>query len=140
MLVVGGREVKTIGRQAAQGWPQNGRDFFCLDADLPVAGLVAAVAGVKIAVDRLRGLRCQGRLSRCRSWAKEGEMSSVFTIVFQVIGVILQIGNWATGIVPEKYRWIVGLVVALAQAVQGYKAHFVNPDGSPAALPYVAPR
>ncbi len=64
-------------------------------------------------------------------------MSKLFTIIFQVLAGIIQLGNYATDFLPEKYKWIVGLVVGVAQVFQAYKAHFFNPDGTPAAQPFV---
>ena len=64
-------------------------------------------------------------------------MTRIFTIIFQVLAGAVQLGNYALDIVPEKYKWIVMLVVGVAQVFQAHKAHFTNPDGTPAAQPFV---
>jgi hypothetical protein len=57
-------------------------------------------------------------------------------LIFQALGLIVQYGNFASGMVPPKAQPYVSLVVALAQAAVAWKAHTVNPDGTPAAQPY----
>ena len=60
----------------------------------------------------------------------------LFTIVFQVLAGLIQLGNLASGVVPARWQWVVALVVAVAQAFQAQRAHFFNPDGTDAATPY----
>ena len=64
-------------------------------------------------------------------------MTKWFTIIFQALAGVVQLGNYALDIVPEKYKWIVVLVVGVAQVFQAQKAHFTNPDGTPATQPFV---
>ena len=66
-------------------------------------------------------------------------MNRTFTIIFQVVAGVIQFGNYAMDVVPAKYKWIVALVVGIAQAFQAQQAHFSNPDGTPATVPYVKP-
>ena len=67
-------------------------------------------------------------------------MSKAFTIVFQVIGVVLQLGNAMSGVVPKDYQFLTAGIIGILQAIQGILAHYYNPDGTPAAVPYVAPK
>lgn len=54
----------------------------------------------------------------------------------QVIGTIGQAINTASGLVPTKYQFWVSAVLGLLQLVSGVLAHFSNPDGTPASVPY----
>jgi len=59
-----------------------------------------------------------------------------FNVVFQTAATVVQVGNQALDIVPEKYKAPVALVVGLAQAVVAWNAHYKNPNGESAKLPY----
>jgi hypothetical protein len=61
-------------------------------------------------------------------------------VVIQVLGTIVQVVNLVSGVVPKDFEWVVAGVVGVIQAVTGILAHFANPDGTPAAAPYVAPK
>jgi len=65
-------------------------------------------------------------------------MTFTVHIVFQAIAMVIQLGNFAVGVVPEKYKWIVTGVVGMAQAGMAFKAHWVNPDGTPAEAAHKA--
>jgi hypothetical protein len=57
-------------------------------------------------------------------------------IAVQVVAFVLQALNQLMPIVPAKYQLWVTFAIAVAQAVSALLAHFVNPDGSSAKLPY----
>ena len=58
-------------------------------------------------------------------------------VVIQVLSMILQVLNYATPVVPVKYQVFVTFAIAVVQALSALLAHFKNPDGTPAATPYV---
>jgi hypothetical protein len=64
-------------------------------------------------------------------------MKLSWNLVFQGLALIVQYGNQASGFVPPKYQPAVGLVVGLAQGAVAWRAHYFNPDGTAASLPYV---
>lgn len=64
-------------------------------------------------------------------------MTKTFTIIAQIVGIILQLGNALSGVVPPKYQFLVAGIIGVLQAVQGMLAHSYNPDGTPATQPYV---
>lgn len=66
-------------------------------------------------------------------------MSSKVTIIIQVLLGLIQIGNYMTNIVSDKWKPVVMGVVALCQIVQARLAHSYNPDGTPASVSYVKP-
>lgn len=57
-------------------------------------------------------------------------------LIFQAAALIVQYGNQASGVIPAKYQTYVALGVGLAQALVAWRAHNVNPDGTPASVPY----
>ncbi len=67
-------------------------------------------------------------------------MTKVFTIVFQGIAIVLQLWSALGGVVPPKYQALAAGVIGVLQAIQGTLAHYYNPDGTPAATAYVAPK
>ena len=48
----------------------------------------------------------------------------------------MQFANLATSYTPDKYKWLIGIAVTVAQAVLAIKAHTVNPDGTSAVVAY----
>ena len=56
--------------------------------------------------------------------------------VIQVVGVIGHAAAQLSDVLSPKGKFWAGVVLAAAQGVAGVLAHFANPDGSPAALPY----
>ena len=64
-------------------------------------------------------------------------MKLSWNILFQGCALIMQYGNQATDIVPQKYQGAVMLAVGLAQALVAWRAHYFNPDGTPASKPYI---
>jgi hypothetical protein len=64
-------------------------------------------------------------------------MKLSWNLLFQGLALVVQYGNQASGLVPQKYESVVALVVGLAQAAVAWKAHTSNPDGTPAAVAYV---
>ena len=67
-------------------------------------------------------------------------MSKMFTIIFQVIAVVLQLWSALGSVVPPKYQALAAGIIGCIQAIQGVIAHYYNPDGTAATLPYVAPK
>ena len=59
-------------------------------------------------------------------------------LIFQGAALIVQYGNQASGLIPVKYQSYVALAVGLAQGLVAWHAHNVNPDGTPAAAPYLS--
>jgi hypothetical protein len=64
-------------------------------------------------------------------------MKLSWNLLFQAAAMIVQYGNQATSIIPEKYQPAVALAVGLAQGLVAWHAHYVNPDGTPASKPYI---
>ena len=58
-------------------------------------------------------------------------------LISQILLMTLQGANQVIDIVPAKYKPVVVLVLGVIQAVYALVSHFSNPDGTPAALPYV---
>ncbi len=67
-------------------------------------------------------------------------MSKTFTIIFQVLAMVLQFGSALTDLVTPKWKPLVAGLLGILQAIQGTLAHYYNPDGTPATAPYVAPK
>ncbi len=59
-----------------------------------------------------------------------------WNLLFQAAAMLVQYGNQATNIMPEKYQPAIALIVGLAQGLVAWRAHYVNPDGSAAATAY----
>ena len=64
-------------------------------------------------------------------------MKLSWNLVFQAAALLLQYGNQALGYVPPKVQPWVALVVGVAQALVAWRAHYFNPDGTPASVGYV---
>jgi acyl CoA:acetate/3-ketoacid CoA transferase beta subunit len=67
-------------------------------------------------------------------------MKLSWNLLFQGAALIVQYGNQATSIIPPKYQPAVALAVGLAQGLMAWRAHYFNPDGTPASKPYIAPK
>jgi len=57
-------------------------------------------------------------------------------LVFQGSAGVVQFANMHGDLVPQKYQWLLSAVVGIAQVMVSIKAHFTNPDGTRASLPY----
>lgn len=57
-------------------------------------------------------------------------------VVVQILALIAQAANATMDLLPPRGRAIAAGVVALVQGVTAALAHWVNPDGSPAQVPY----
>lgn len=64
-------------------------------------------------------------------------MKLSWNLVFQGAALIVQAGNQLSGLIPPKYQPTVAFVIGVAQALVAYRAHYSNPDGSPASEAYV---
>lgn len=64
-------------------------------------------------------------------------MKLSFNMIFQVLALVIQMGNQYSGIVPPKYQPVAALVVGIAQAAVAWRAHYFNPDGTPASVGYL---
>ncbi len=64
-------------------------------------------------------------------------MKLSWNLVFQGLALIVQYGTMASGLVaPSAQKWIM-LPVGLAQGLVAWRAHYFNPDGTPAAVAYI---
>jgi hypothetical protein len=61
-----------------------------------------------------------------------------FNVLFQMSGAVIQLANEHGALVPATYQWLLAIVVGVAQLVVSVKAHFSNPDGTPATTAYRA--
>ena len=63
-----------------------------------------------------------------------------FNITAQAVGMLFQAFNAYGALLGPKYMLLGATIVGSLQAVIAIVAHNYNPDGTPAALPYVAPK
>lgn len=56
--------------------------------------------------------------------------------VIQIVGVVGHAAAQLSDVLPPEGKFWASVVLAAAQGVAGVLAHFVNPDGSPASMPY----
>jgi hypothetical protein len=56
--------------------------------------------------------------------------------VIQIVGVVGHAAAQLSDVLPPEGKFWASVVLAAAQGIAGVLAHFANPDGSPAALPY----
>lgn len=61
---------------------------------------------------------------------------AISTLIFQIIASIAQYANLASGFVPAKLQIWSALVIGIAQALQAWRAHWYNPDGTRATSAY----
>lgn len=52
-------------------------------------------------------------------------------LFFQMLGMVLQYLNMASGSIPKKYEPLVALFLALGQALIAWRSHYYNTDGTP---------
>lgn len=64
-------------------------------------------------------------------------MKVKWNVVGQALALVLQGLNYASGVVPVKYQIWVSFGIGVVQASMALVAHFSNPDGTPAAQPYI---
>lgn len=57
-------------------------------------------------------------------------------LIFQGLGVLIQVLNYISGIVPAHIQPYVMLVVTVAQALVAWRVHWFNPDGTSVAVSY----
>jgi hypothetical protein len=58
-------------------------------------------------------------------------------VLIQALAGVLHFANMANWIVPAKYKfWIAG-VIMICQGLTGILAHYSNPNGTPAEIPYI---
>ncbi|HEY6328669.1 MAG TPA: hypothetical protein VI756_04985 [Blastocatellia bacterium] len=60
-------------------------------------------------------------------------------VIFQMLAGFVQLANLHGGMVPPKWQWLLTALVGAAQLAISVRAHFSNPDGTPAETPYVPP-
>jgi hypothetical protein len=68
---------------------------------------------------------------------KECHMKLSLNVVVQILGTVVQALNAIGGMFPAKQQVLIASIVGVIQAVVGLLAHFSNPDGTPAAAPYI---
>src|SRR5215467_8621410 len=57
-------------------------------------------------------------------------------VIIQILALMVQILNYATGIVADKARPWIGLSILLVQGIAAIIASNYNPDGTPATVAY----
>ena len=67
-------------------------------------------------------------------------MKLSWNLLFQGAALIVQYGNQASGLVPQKYQTGIALAVGFAQALVAWRQAHFNPDGTPATTPYIPPK
>lgn len=65
------------------------------------------------------------------------KMKFSLNMVTQIIAMVVQGANALGGILPPEYSAPIALGIAAVQGIVAFVAHFKNPDGTPAAQPYV---
>jgi hypothetical protein len=63
-------------------------------------------------------------------------MKVYINYLFQGAAALIVFANLHGSLIPAKYQWLLGIAVTLAQGVISIKAHYSNPDGSSARLPW----
>lgn len=64
-------------------------------------------------------------------------MKLSWNLVFQTIALGVQYGNQALDIAPPKWKPGIALLIGIAQAMVAWRAHYSNPDGTPAKVAYL---
>lgn len=64
-------------------------------------------------------------------------MKLSWNLIFQAIATAAQYGNQALSVAPDKWKPYVALGIGVLQAVVAWRAHYSNPDGTPAKIAYV---
>jgi hypothetical protein len=67
------------------------------------------------------------------------KLTRTINVVVQVLAVALQIANYALPVVPASAKPTVSAITGIIQLIIGVAAHGLNPDGTPATLPYTKP-
>jgi|HubBroStandDraft_6_1064221.scaffolds.fasta_scaffold87381_2 hypothetical protein len=60
----------------------------------------------------------------------------LLNVIFQSAAGVIQFANLNGSLVPAKYQGALATIVGVAQIIVSIKAHYTNPDGSSARLPY----
>jgi hypothetical protein len=81
-------------------------------------------------------MKLVGYWNKLDSLYKENGMRFSLNFFIQAIGVVGQLANQFSNIIPPKAQAWVALALTTAQGVTGLLAHFSNPNGTPAAEPY----
>jgi hypothetical protein len=68
---------------------------------------------------------------------KEFCMKFSWNMVIQIVATLIQCANVISGLLPPAQQASLALIVGAVQGVVAAIAHFKNPDGTPAAEPYV---
>lgn len=87
----------------------------------------------------IRELRIYWRLRPYLAQLKElGRMKLSVNVIIQVLALVAQAANAVLDLMPTpRSKAIAAGVIAIAQGVAAGLAHFSNPDGTPAAAPYI---
>jgi len=64
------------------------------------------------------------------------KLTRTINLVVQVLAVALQIANYTLPVVPASAKPTVSAIAGIIQLIIGVAAHGLNPDGTPATLPY----
>jgi hypothetical protein len=60
--------------------------------------------------------------------------------LIQAVAMLTQIVNAMGSIFPPKYQGFAAVAIAAVQAIVAAIAHYFNPDGTPAELPWITPK
>lgn len=58
-------------------------------------------------------------------------------LIWQALMLVAQYGNQAASFVPGKYKPLVAIAIGAIQGILAWKAHYSNPDGTPASVAYL---
>lgn len=64
------------------------------------------------------------------------KLTRTINVVVQILAVALQIANYILPVVPTSTKPTVSAIAGVIQLIIGVAAHGLNPDGTPATLPY----
>jgi len=65
-------------------------------------------------------------------------MKRWLSVLLQILGGVVQVGNLLTPLVSTKQKLIIGSIVGIAQVGVNTIAHNSNPDGSPAEVAWTS--
>ena len=86
----------------------------------------------------IRELRIWWRLRPLMEEFQElSKMKFSVNVAIQMLALVAQAINATQDLLPERGRFWAMVVLSAVQGVTAVLAHFANPDGTPAAVPYI---
>jgi hypothetical protein len=86
----------------------------------------------------IRELRIWWRLRPLMEEFQElSKMKFSVNVAIQMLALVAQAINATQDLLPERGRFWAMVVLSAVQGVTAVLAHFANPDGTPAAAPYI---